>query len=677
MQEIVLYRVFFDWTNYRKLQGSTILSFGHTLVAHPNLVKTKKLLQPKTMLIFDITVSIVLLIFLFHICECAEGKAEFENAFAVLDAIKPAFPSITLGDIKRSRVSSKVQVVLEYMVAPASSVPPISDDHLNALRKAIREAYTNENSNRKAYLRNILDNICSGLKKFFEANPENRARTHFIKNTILSYGEDTQNDTEEQDLTARIQKHLERALADDYAYHLISVYMIRPVRNKVHKLPAFFSVLFGAVDENQLVIRYHLMRDVKIPAVQDHPDQYFLGMYVREDFLLWKHQQDPQLTWESTLYNELKSSAPLAVDPEEMDKAIALHSFEKLLGFLRDPLIKAILKPFADTIIRARSSSMDALSPWTALIERILTEGVVNNEHDTKLKQDFIAIKHLHGASFLKLYDLFADDALDTLQYRDGNVQPRPNFSIGEIFYCNEWPREFHVPSMPYLPIPEQFSQIDVSLYDDSIVVRTFVKPEEIADIKEGHDIDDSPPTEIRNDGSAYLLGNWIFNVNIRLSFYGKQSVMDYLQQEQPATVRFIGLNRIENKIVMPDVNEEAQNDVVEDAKDEYEQPLIAVKPIVLPTGDEKISSVDKRPQMIEIDETGREKSLTEEKEKKRSARQNRKDKSPKNSKNTHSKIALTTGVVFVILLTLFIILVARYSVTKRNEQKQDQTDSL
>ena len=212
------------------------------------------------------------------------------------------------------------------------------------------------------------------------------------------------------------------------------------------------------------------------------------------------------------------------------------------------------------------------------------------------------------------------------------------------------------MPSWPYLSIPEQFSQISVSFYDNLTVVRTFVKPEEVTDIKEGYNREDSPPIEIRNrHGSAYLLGNWIFNANIRLSFYGKQSFVEYLQQEQPATVRFIGLNRIENKIIMSDVSGEEQNDVVEDAKDEYEQPLIAVKPIVLPTGDEKITSVDKRPQMIEkeIDETGREKSLTEEREKKRSARQNRKDKSPKNSKNTHSKIALTTGVVFVILLTL------------------------
>ena len=238
------------------------------------------------------------------------------------------------------------------------------------------------------------------------------------------------------------------------------------------------------------------------------------------------------------------------------------------------------------------------------------------------------------------------------------------------------------MPSSSYLSIPEQFSEIDVSQHDNLTVVRTFVKPEEITDIKEGYNREDSPPIEIKNHGSAYLLGNWIINASIRLSFYGKQSFVEDSWREQPATVRFIGLNRIENKIIMPNVNEvnqEEQNDVAEDAKDEYEQPLIAVKPIVLPTGDEKITSVDKRLQLIEkeIDETGREKSLTEEKEKKRSARQNRKDKSPKNSKNTHSKIALTTGVVFVILLTLFIILVARYSVSKKSEQKQDQTDSL
>ena len=514
-----------------------------------------------------------------------------------------------------------------------------------------------------------------GLCLFFEANPQNRARNHFIKNIILSEGEDTRNDIEEQDLTARIQKDLERTLVDDYAYDLISVYMFFPKNNKINKLPTIFSVPFVVVDEKQLIIRYHLMRDVKVPAVQDCHNEYFLGMYVREDFLLWKHQQDPQLTWESTLYNELKSSAPLAVDPEEMDKAIALHSFEKLLGFLRDPLIKAILKPLADTIIRARSSSMDPLDPWTTLIERILTEGDVN---DTKLKQDLIASKHPHGASFVKLYDLFAE-ALCKLQDHEEFVRPRPNFAVHRIFYCDEWPEDFHVPSSPYLPIPEQFSQIDVSLYDNLIVVRTFVKPEEIADIKEGHDIEDSPPIEIRNGGSAYLLGNWIINASIRLSFYGKQSFVEDLRREHPATVRFIGLNRIENKIIMSDVSEEEQNDVVEDAKDEYEQPLIAVKPIVLPTENEKIISGDKRPQLIEkeIGETDREKPLTEEREKKRSARQNRKDKSPKNSKNTHSKIALTTGVVFVILLTLFIILVARYSVTKRNEQKQDQTDSL
>ena len=628
------------------------------------------------MLLININVFILLLAFLFHNCECAESDVAFKNAFAVLDAIKPAFPSaITLEDIKRITVNSKVQAVLEYMVTPASSFPTISDDHLNALREAIREAYTNNNSVRKAYLRDILGMMWSGLKRFFEANPENRARTHFIKNTILSYGEDTQNDLEEQDLTARIQKYLERTLADDYAYDLISVWMLEPVNNKIHKLPAFFPVLFGAVDEKQLVIRYHLMWDVKIPAVQDHPDQYFLGMYVREDLLLWKHQQNPQLAWESTLYNELKSSASLAVDPEETDKAIALHSFEKLLGFSRDPLIKATLKPLADRIVRARSSSMDPLDPWTTLIERILTEGDVN---DTKLKQDLIAIKHLHGASFVKLYDLF-EDVLDTLQERDGNVQPRPNFAINEIFYCNEWPENFHVPSSPYLPIPEQFSQIDVSLYVNLVVVRTFVEPEEITDIKEGRDIEDSTPIEIRNrHGSAYLLGNWIFSANIRLSFYGKQSFINCLRQEQPAIVRFIGLNRIENKIIMSDVSGEEQNDVVEDTKDEYEQPLIAVKPIVLPTENKKITSGDKRPQLIEkeIGETDSEKPLTEEREKKRSARQNQKDKSPKNSKNFPSKVAFIMGLVFAILLTLFI-LVTWYSVTKRNEQKQDQTDSL
>ena len=627
------------------------------------------------MLLIDVTVFILLLPFLFHNCECAEWSFEFENTFAVLDAIKPAFPStITPEDIKRSSVDLDEKVVLEYMVALASSVPPISDDHMDALREAIREAYTDNYSTRRAYLRSILSSMWLGLKNFFETNPENHERQHFIKSIDLYEGEDTQNDTEEQDLTARIQKHLEITLADDYAYDLISVYVTYPKNNKGHKLPTLFLVPFGAADEKQLVIRYHLMRDVKIPAVQDHPNQYFLGMYVREDLLLWKHQQDPKLTWESTLYNELKSESIAVSDPEETDKAIALRSFEKLLGFLRDPLIKAILKPLADRIIRARSSSTAPLSPWTTLIERILTEGDVN---DTKLKQDFIVIKNPHGASFVKLYRLFAGDALDTLQEHNGNVRPRPIFRIGNNIYCDEWPEDFHVPSRPYLSIPEQFSQIDVSFYDNLTVVRTFVKPEEVTDIKEGRDIEDSPPFEIRNRyGLAYLLGNWIFSANIRLSFYGKQSLMEYLQQEQPATVRFIGLSRIENKIVMPDVSGEEQNDVVEDAKDEYEQPLIAVKPIVLPTENKKITSVDKRPQMIEkeIGETDSEKPLTEEREKKRSARQNQKDKSPK---NTHSKIALTTGVVFVILLTLFIILVARYSVTKRNEQKQDQTDSL
>ena len=624
------------------------------------------------MLLFNATVFILLLAFLFHNCECTGGQVEFENAFAVLDAIKPAFPSaISPENINLDTVNLPQKVVLEYMVAPASSVPLTSDDHLNALRGVIREVYTNNYSIRKAYLRNILDKMRSGLKNFFETNPENHARNHFIRNIILRDGEGTQNDTEEQDLTARIQKYLERTLADDCAYDLISVWMLEPVNNKAHKLPAFFPVLFGAVDEKQLVIRYHLMRDVKIPAVQDHPNQYFLGMYVREDFLLWKHQQNPQLTWESILYNELKISAPLAVDPEETDKAIALHSFEKLLGFLRDPLIKAILKPLADTIIRARSSSMDPLNPWTTLIERILTEGDVN---DTKLKQDFIAIKHLHGASFMELYDLF-EDVLDTLQYRDGNVQPCPIFAIEKNVYCDEWPNGFHVPSTPYLSIPEQFSQIDVSTYDNSIVVRTFVKPEEITDIKEGRDIEDSPPFEIRNRyGLAYLLGNWIFNANIRLSFYGKQSLMEYLQQEQPATVRFIGLSRIENKIVMPDVNEEAQNDVVEDAKDKSEGLRIAVKPIALPTENKKILSGDKNPQKVEkeIDETVREKPLAEEK--KKGARQNRKSK---NLKNSHFKITLIIGVVFVILLTLLIILVAWYFMAKKNEQKQGQTDSL
>ena len=627
------------------------------------------------MILIDITVSILLLLFLFHICECAQDDAEFKTAFAVLDAIKPAFPSITLEDSNLDTVSLRQKVVLEYMVAPASSSPSISDDHLNALKEAIKVAYTNNNSNRKAYLREILHMVWSGLKDFFEASPENHERQHFIKNTILSYGEDTQNDTEEQDLTARIQKHLERTLANDYARDLISVYMIYPVNNKVHKLPAIFSVPFGAVDEKQLVIRYHLMRDVKVPAVQDYPDQYFLGMYVREDLLLWKHQQNPQLAWESTLYNELKSSASLAVDPEETDKAIALHSFEKLLGFSRDPLIKATLKPLADTIMRARSSSMDPLDPWTTLIERILTEGDVN---DTQLKQDFIAIKHLHGAPFVELYDLFADDTLIKLQERDGNVQPCPNLAIGKNVYCDEWPQDFHVPSSPYLSIPEQFSQIDVSLCDNLIVVITFVKPEEITEIKEGRDIEDSPPIEVRNRyGSAYLLGNWIFNASIRLSFYGKQSFVEDLRQEHPAIVRFIGLNRIENKIIMPDVSEEERNDVVEDAKDGNEGPRIAVKPIVLSTGNKKILPGDKKTQIVEkeIEETDSEKPLIEEtEEKKKSARQNRKEKK---SKNTHSKIALTIGGVFVILLTLLITLVTWYFVPKKNEQKQDQTNNL
>ena len=624
----------------------------------------------------DITVSILLLSFLFHICKCTQDDVAFENTFAVLDAIKPAFPSITLEDIERSGLSSREsQTILEYMVAPTSSVSPVSDDPLNALRQAIRDTHTSNGSTSIACLRNIVDMMESGLNDFFEANPQNHERQHFITDVDLYNGEDTQNDAEEQDLTARIQKHLERTLVDNYACDLISVHMWFPVNNKVHKLPAFFTVPFGAVDEKQLVIRYHLMRDVKIPAVQESPNQYFLGMYVREDFLLWKHQQNPQLTWESTLYNELKISAPLAVDPEETDKAIALHSFEKLLGFLRDPLIKAILKPLADTILRTQSSSMDPLNSWATLIERILTEGDVN---DTKLKHDFIAIKNLQGASFVQLYGLFAEDTLIKLQNLHGNIQFRPNFAIRQTFYCDKWPEDFHVPSSPYLSISEQFSRINFFRCGNLISLRTFVMPEEITEIKEGRDTKDSPPIEIRNRGLAYLLGNWIFNANIRLSFYGKRMFMNYLQQEHPATVRFIGLNRIENKIIMSDVSGEEQNDVVEDAKDEYEQPLIAVKPIVLPTGDEKITSVDKRPQMIEkeIDETGREKPLTEEREKKRSARQNRKDKSPKNSKNTHSKIALTTGVIFVILLTLFI-LVTWYSVTKRNEQKQDQTDSL
>ena len=100
------------------------------------------------MLMIDITVFILLLTFLFHICECTEDDVAFENAFAVLDAIKPAFPSmITPADIERSRLSSKIQIVLEYMVAPASSSPPVLDDHLNALREAIRDAYTDRNSN--------------------------------------------------------------------------------------------------------------------------------------------------------------------------------------------------------------------------------------------------------------------------------------------------------------------------------------------------------------------------------------------------------------------------------------------------------------------------------------------------------------------------------------------------
>ena len=564
------------------------------------------------MMLIDATVSILLLLFLFHICECTEVDIEFKHAFAVLDAIKPVFPSITLGDIKQNSLSSKSRAVLEYMIAPASSSPPISDDHLNALREAIREAYTNRYYI-MAYLREILDNMHSGLKMFFVASPKNHERQRFIKNIILHKGENTRDESEEQDLTARIQKHLERTLADDYAYDLISVYMWFPVNNKVNKLPSFFSVPFGAVDDSKLVIRYHLMRDVKVPAVQDRRDEYFLGMYVREDFLLWKHRQDPQSTWESTLYNELKSES-IAVDPEETDKTIALHSFEKLLGFLRDPLIKAILKPLADRIIRARSSSMALLRPWTTLIEQILTEGDVSDEHDTKLKQDLIAIKHLHGASFVKLYDLFAQEALRTLQDRDGNVQPRPTFAINKTVYCDEWPQGFHVPSSSYLPIPEQFSEIDVSLCDNLIVVRTFVKPKEITDIKKCHFSEDSPSIEIRNRGSAYLLGHWIINASIRLSFYGKQSFVEYLRQEQPAIVRFIGLNRIENKIIMPVVSEVKQKDELEHAKDEYERPLIAVEPIVL-TENKTITSGDKKLEKVEkeIDETDSEKPLSEE----------------------------------------------------------------
>ena len=562
------------------------------------------------MMLIDATVSILLLLFLFHICECTEVDIEFKHAFAVLDAIKPVFPSITLGDIKRSRVSLKAQVVLKYMVAPASSFSPTSDDHLNTLREAIREVYVDKHSTSTAYLRDMVDMMESGLYDFFEANPQSHERQHFITNIILHKGEDTQNDTQEQDLTARIQKHLERTLADDYAYDLISVYMWFPVNNKVNKLPTIFSVPFVAVDEKQLAIRYHLMRDVKVPVVQGYPNLYFLGMYVREDFLLWKHQQDPKLTWELTLYNELKSES-IAVDPEETDKTIALHSFEKLLGFLRDPLIKAILKPLADRIIRARSSSMAPLNPWTSLIERILTKDDVN---DTQLKQDFIAIKNLHGVSFMELYRSF-EDALNTLQDRDGNVQPCPSFEISRTLYCDGWPKDFHVPFSSYLSIPKQFSQIDVSLYDNLIVVRTFVKPEEIAEIKEGYNIEDSPPIKIIDcQESAYLLGHWIINASIRLSFYGKQSFVEYLRQEQPAIVRFIGLNRIENKIIMPVVSEVKQKDELEHAKDEHERPLIAVEPIVL-TENKTITSGDKKLEKVEkeIDETDSEKPLSEE----------------------------------------------------------------
>ena len=228
------------------------------------------------MMLIDITVSIVLLFFLFHICECTQHDVAFRNAFAVLDAIKPAFPSITLEEIKQVGLSSKAQAVLKYMVEPVSSSPLTSDSHLNVLREAIREEYTSNNPYRAPDLQDFLYYMNLGLKEFFKVNPQNHERQHFITDVDLYNGEDTQNDAEEQDLTARIQGHLERTLADGCACDLISVYMIRPVRSKIHKLPAIFSVPFGAVDEKQLVIRYHLMRDVKVPAVQDRTDEYFL-----------------------------------------------------------------------------------------------------------------------------------------------------------------------------------------------------------------------------------------------------------------------------------------------------------------------------------------------------------------------------------------------------------------
>ena len=171
------------------------------------------------------------------------------------------------------------------------------------------------------------------------------------------------------------------------------------------------------------------------------------------------------------------------------------------------------MKPLADRIIRTRSSSTAPLDPWITLIERILIESDASGEHETKLKQDLIAIKRLHGTSFVKLYKLFADDALNTLQEHDGKFSLVLFLHIQKIFYCNEWPKDFHVPYNSYLPIPQQFSNIDVPQDKNLIVVKTFVKSGEITEFEEGYDTEDSPQIEIKdNNESAYLLGNWIFN---------------------------------------------------------------------------------------------------------------------------------------------------------------------
>ena len=76
------------------------------------------------------------------------------------------------------------------------------------------------------------------------------------------------------------------------------------------------------------------------------PSLQFQGILVREDFLRWIHHPDTksnQLAWERQSYETLSQISTPLVDPDELDKNIALESMWEVLHVLQEPLVLFII----------------------------------------------------------------------------------------------------------------------------------------------------------------------------------------------------------------------------------------------------------------------------------------------------------------------------------------------